>query len=164
MVTLPTDWTPNDAPTAAEIGQVLTAIDALGYVTSIRESTFNAACIAETLVTSAQFTAVAGARYEVTYRGPSESSVAADGMTSRIRWKHTVTADLTGTPLDSTITYADVINHTIGNVWLTGDFVAVSSTTITVVISMARLSGTGNTKPNCTQVNGVLRINCTDPA
>ncbi len=139
-------------------GHEPTADEFPGRVARVREVTFNTYTTAELLVTSVQFNAVAGLYYKCSYRGSSEGDTVANGIKSQMRWKFTNTIDLTGTVLDSTQTYVDTINHTIGNVWLLDEFQAVSTGTHTVVVSIQRSSGAGNVKANCTVIAGVLLV------
>jgi hypothetical protein len=144
-------------PVATDLTSLLPQVGK-GRIGGIRETGSNTYTVTELIVTSAQFTAVNGARYRFMYRGPSEGDTAAAGIKSQLRWSHTSTVDLTGTVADSTISYVDTINHTIGNVMLLGDFIATASSTVTVAVSIQRFIGAGNVKANCTVVNGILEI------
>ena len=132
-----------------------------GLVASQRDAATNVSTTTtEIVVTSVQFVAESGAVYEVTARGPSESSVAGDSIKCRIRWKHTAVADITGVEVDSTGAYAEPnANRTVGNIVLLGWFTATESSTVTVVVTIVRNGGSGNVKMNGTGVPVVIHVN-----
>jgi hypothetical protein len=122
-------------------GHVMLAQEFAQYVTESTDITSNTSPGVNTnegVSSSVAFTAFAGVRYKVTYRGATESTVAGDAMTIRLRWKNTASVDLTGTEFAKANVYAEAANHTNAIAQLVGTFNSQAAGTLTVVASIQR--------------------------
>jgi hypothetical protein len=134
---------PNDLNTR------VTALEAKGYVTSATDTTSNVSTTTtEVVSTSVSFVATLSARYKVTYLGVAESTVAADLINVKLRWKNSASADITGTSFATDNKTA--IAASKGDAFaLFGDFNGQVAGTVTVVATIVRGAGaTGTVKQN----------------
>jgi hypothetical protein len=129
---------------------VANLLNALGYVTSLVDTTTNTSTgTTEIVVTGVLFNAVAGTRYLILHGGSGESSVVADQMEVQIRQAYSGSFSISGTSIGETIKTAGSASRGDG-LFVMGQFLAPSTGQVAISITIKRTIGSGQVKENAT--------------
>jgi hypothetical protein len=126
----------------------IATLEAKGYISSAVDTTSNnSTTTSEVVSSSITFTATATARYLVTFMGISESTVAGDIATVRLRWQNSASSGTGGTSFATANKTAIAAAKGDGFV-LIGDFSGQLAGSVTISATIVRNSGSGTVKQN----------------
>jgi hypothetical protein len=129
---------------------VVNLLNALGFASSSIDTTSNVSTTTTEVVSSGCFlNAVAGYRYGVFYQGLSESTVAGDITTIRLRWAYSGSFSITGSIIGTANKTAALVTH-FDSLMCMGQFVAPTTGLVAVSSTIFRNVGSGNVKQNGT--------------